>query len=300
MEDCKALLQKGEFARVEALTRQAKDGRGLLYRLSALLGLCRYEEALALVTSNRQALWQENPLRTLQANFELRFALGQFDEAYADLDYFQQLPYVRQEVEEALRALPQAIRAAERAARPGPEYQDEEIAAIFAGRGNDMELLHLLHRLQQEGADRYLTQIREVATSLSRPSDLRTFALLLLLSCGDEQALRFEKNGVARTLIPAKLHPPFSDKDYATLANRLSGHKDASLGNLALSLVNQVVLALFPEPLASLGPSELLEDASLALARRYLRLSSPPATKAMEEAMGKIERLLRENPPLGE
>ena len=93
MDNYKTLLEKGEYELVEQLTRLSKKPKELLYRLSALLSLSRYEEAVDILVSDRDILWKENPVLTLKVNFEVRFALKEFDEAYEDLAYFQNIRY---------------------------------------------------------------------------------------------------------------------------------------------------------------------------------------------------------------
>lgn len=300
MDNYKTLLEKGEYELVEQLTRTSKKPKELLYRLSALLSLSRYEEAVDILVSDRDILWKENPVLTLKVNFEVRFALKEFDEAYEDLEYFQNLPYVRQEVEEVLRALPKAIREEERDSRPASPYEQEEIERIFASPKGDYELLGLLNYLRSHNAGDYKKEIREVASSPNRHSDLKTFALLILLSLGDASPLEFSKNGKTYKVVPSSLIPPFGDKEYAAITSYLSGYKDASLGRLAASIVNETVMALYPESLNSLGSIELIEDASLALASSYLHVAAKPATAKMTKAMEAMEKLLKENPPLTE
>ena len=103
MESLKELIEKKEYQRVLELTKESKDAEALFCRVSAYLGLGRYQDARTLLVKERDALWAKNPILTMKATFETRFGLEEFDEAYQDEEDFANRPYISQEVEEVLR-----------------------------------------------------------------------------------------------------------------------------------------------------------------------------------------------------
>ena len=110
MQNFKAYLDQKKYDELIQIQNQAETGQDASCVLCALCSKGMGKEALAYLLKNRELLWSWNPLFTMKYDFECRFVLGQFDEAYEDLNYFNNLNYVSQEVEEYLRSAPKRIR----------------------------------------------------------------------------------------------------------------------------------------------------------------------------------------------
>jgi len=306
-EELKHLLHEGHYEEALKESEGASDPEGLFLRAAALLGANRPQEAMDLLKENRDALWEKNPNLLMKYSFETRFSLGQFDEAYDDAAYFQNKPYVSQAVEETLRALPGWIRAEERLSlQKDRSASPEEVRKCLLEEEDDFTVLQALSALRGE-AKRYLPEIREVAQS-ARHSNVRTYALLLLVANQDASLIHFEKRGKIHDVSPAALPRPFEGMSYDSLKRSISSFgKDTSIAEAALSLLDQWILLLYPEEPYSQGDEAFLSGALYLLAARYLQnqtdFSALFAQKGIDfdRAKGKADEIdgaLREEPPL--
>jgi hypothetical protein len=274
MESLKELIEKKEYQRVLELTKESKDAEALFCRVSAYLGLGRYQDARILLVKERDALWAKNPILTMKATFETRFGLEEFDEAYQDEEDFANRPYISQEVEEVLRGLKEYIRKAERASYSKRPKSEEKIREELTSDVDDFTLLQTLGQIQKDPTP-YLKEIREIATS-GRNSMLRTFALLLLVGANDKSLLCFSKNGKDYEVSPAALTRPYSGPRFQQFIALLEGaSRNTSIVQSAHALFDNYVLSLYPEDALDKDLS-LLVAALLILAGRYLH-SDPEA-----------------------
>lgn len=246
--DYAEMMAKGQYQAVLEESEGKTKPNDLFYRIAALLALNRGKEAMTLCLRYRESLYQANPLLMLKTNFELRFALGEFDEAYADAEIFANYPYVSQEVEEYLRSLSLRIRSAERASLRPAVSSPEEVEAKLLHPKDPYEALSYLANFQDADTLCHASTLSKVlATS---PSNLvKTYALLLLSKAKYGEEVTFSKNGKTYHLIPKDLIPPYEEVAYRQFLSRLDRQlKDPSLSSVAHDLANNYCFELFPEP----------------------------------------------------
>lgn len=273
MDSLKSILDKKNYDLVLSLTSDATDPESLIYRASAYLGKGDAKSARDIFVNNRDALYLFNPLLTLKSTFEIRYILGEYDEAYADLAYFNEKPYASQEVEEYLKALPSLIRQNERNSQLAKNYSPDEIKKILSTSQDDYEVLSLLNRLSSSPMNDYISYVEEILVS-QRNASVKTFALLLLVSIHYDKSVTFSKGEMVYHLLPKDLQPPFVGESYDNFENNLSDMaKDPSVFAVAKNLFSDYVLDLYPEK-AFLGEDDRLTMASLLLlAQEYLHSS---------------------------
>ena len=92
MDSLKSLMDRKEYDIVLRLTKKSTDPNELFYRVSAFLGAGKYQEALECIETNKLIL-QSDLLLLMKVHIEILCILGRFDEAYAALDYYKNLPY---------------------------------------------------------------------------------------------------------------------------------------------------------------------------------------------------------------
>jgi hypothetical protein len=273
MDSLKSLLDRRQYDLILSLTEGSADPEALVYRISSLLATGKGQEAMALITLHREKLFAFNPVLTLRTDFELRFINKQFDEAYEDLKYFSDKPYVSQEVEELLRALPGLIRTNERNQELAKRYAPGDIIRILRTSRDDYEVLSLLNYLQGSSINQYAAYLKEILVSERHPS-VKTYALLLLVSTGYGEEVTFHKNGKVYHLVPKKLAPPYVGEAFNGFARYLEAlATDPSVGSIALSLLNDYILDVYPEAVVTSAEDPLLATALIRLARSYLRSS---------------------------
>ncbi len=296
--ELKSLVERREFEKALELSESATDAESLFYRLSALLGLSKSKEAMELLEKHRRTLFEFNPLATLRTNFELRFIRKEFKQARTDLDFFANLPYVSQEVEEVLRALPGDILAQEKLGFGGNKLQEDEILEILEKSEDSFELLSALNALKGKDLSEYLDDIFMVLSKEKAHPDVKSFALLLLVSAKDPHLRKFELRGENYELIPSEIRPPFTGEPYLEAKRILQEDFSDSAGSkIAVGLLDQTTLILYPRELGCLGDAKTLSSAFSSLALNYLGQEDDCGPEA-QKAKQAIAALLQKNPPL--
>ena len=291
MDNLASLIEKKQYDLVLSLTERANDATSLFYRTVAYLELGKAEEAMRLLLENRDFLYQDSPIRTMKVNFELRFILKEFDEAYEDAKYFSNLPYVSQEVEEYLRDLPSLIRVNERQSSIKPRYSDDEVREILEKGKDPYEGMAILTNFNDAETIHYADSIA-ILLAKSDSSILKTFALLLLVKAKYDKEVFFEKNGKSYHLIPRQYLPPYGDKNYHALVKEIQDElKDPSMFEIAKNLVNNFLFEYFPDSAFSLYPKNLLAAAFIILSHDYLKV--PFEEKGLLKKYGLAEKEVR-------
>ncbi|MCR5490829.1 MAG: hypothetical protein K6F32_01730 [Bacilli bacterium] len=296
--ELKSLIERREFAKALELSEGAADAESLFYRLSALLGLAKSNEAMDLMVAKRAQFFAYNPKATLLTNFELRFLRKEFAEARKDLEFFSYLPYVSQEIEEILRDLPGDIAAQEKRSFGGNKIAEDEILDILEGSDDNFELLSALNALKGKDLSAYAEDIFAVLAKEGVHDDVKTFALLLLVSAKDKKLRKFTLRGENYELTPAYLRPPFTGEPYLETKRLLQEDFSDSAGSkIAVGLLDQTVLALYPRELSVFGTARVLAEAYGSLALNYLGQEDECGEEA-KKAKSLIALLLQNNPPL--
>lgn len=295
MDNYKSLLERKEYDLLITLSEDDLTPDGLSYRAAAFLAKGEPRRALDIILTNRDDLYKNNPLLTMKTNFELRFILRQFDEAYDDLEYFENLPYVSQEVEEYLRTLPKLIRSEERNSSLRDKYSEDEIKEKLTSDIDDYEIISTINLIGPLKAKDYVPELMYLVRN-KRSSIVKTYAFLFLIAAKCDKEVEFKKNGKVYKLIPNNVIPPFSGKSFEAFRTRLDEEiNDPSISSIAKKLLNDYIFEIFPETLELENEPAIYVLALSALAHEYL--SSPFDLK--EECqkkdldIGKIEAIIK-------
>ena len=266
MDNYKTLLEKKEYDLLLSLTEGDLSPAGLSYRASAYLAKGDAKQAFNILNAHRDELYKVNPLKTMKSIFELRFILKEFEEAYDDLEHFENLPYVSQEVEEYLHALPKLIRTEERNSSLSDKYSEEEIIEKLSEKSDDYEIISTLNIIGPWRAKDYVRSLVNLVTG-QKSSLVRTYALMYLIAAKYDKEITLIKNGKTFNIVPARIDPPFTGKEFEDFREKLDESiNDPSVSNVAKKLLNDYIFELFPEtlPLEKEGPVYLLAFSSLA------------------------------------
>lgn len=273
MDNYKSLLERKEYDLLLTLSEDDMTPDGLAYRAAAFLAKGEPRRALEIVLSNRDELYKNNPLFAMRTNFELRFILRQFDEAYDDLEYFENLPYVSQEVEEYLRSLPKLIRSEERNSSLREKYSEDEIKEKLTSDIDDYEIISTINLIGPLKAKEYIPELMYLVRN-KHSSIVKTYALLFLIAAKCDKEVEFRKNGKTYKLVPNKVNPPFSGKSFESFRTKLEEEiNDPSISNVAKKLLNDYIFEVFPDDVPFESEPAIYVLALSALAHEYL--SSP-------------------------
>jgi hypothetical protein len=273
MDSLKSLMDKKEYQLVLDLTKGSSDPEAIFYRATAYISLNQPVPATALLVENREELFKANPVLLMKVTFELRFIQKQFDEAYKDLEWFSNQPYVSQAVEEQLRAAPALIRANERAATMVKDYSPEDVEKILLTSPDDYEVLSMLSYVQSHHLSDYISLLRQITVSNRHPY-VRTYALLLLLALKDQTPISFPKNGQVYRVVPSELEPPYTGDTYNDFVNAMIlMAKDPAVSGTSHEILNDYIMDVYPEKVIKAKDDRLLMTAFIKLGREYLKSS---------------------------
>ena len=297
MSQIAELVKNGKYREAIGIPEESLSGRDLFFLLSSYLSLNDPKSALEVISRHRRELYETDPLMTLKANFEIRFALKQFDEAEQDLDFFANEPYVSQEVEEALRDLPRTIAATRFASTSSsPDY--EKALEVLSSPSDDLMLLSALNALKKTGElEDYRGLVEELLVGPWH-DDVKTYALMLLSAKGSTHPTTLIKRGKSYTVTPAKLGTPFAMKEYQQLRKSLEGMLDQSLLAVAGELLDLYALLRYPERFVDSADLAPFLEGLTCLASTYLGNPKTPQSAKGKAFYEEIGKLIQENPPL--
>lgn len=271
MDNLRTLLERKEYQLVLDLTKNTNDPEGIFIRASAFLSLSKAQDAMDLIEEKRDILWGNNPLKLMKTNFELRFILNQFDEAYDDASYFSSLPYVSQEVEEYLHSLGKLIRYNERQASLKVTYSEDDIRKILSNGKDSYELMAILSSFNDAKISYFLDEIKNL---LERDiaSIVKTYALMLLVKIKYPGEISFAKNGQSYVLKPKDISLPYQGKEAILLSDEIQKEvKDPSMFNIAKNILNNYTFELYPTSIFEKYPERVYLISFVNLAHQYLQ-----------------------------
>ena len=267
MDNLKSLMDRKEYDLVLRLTKNSTDPNELFYRVSALIASGKYQDGLACIEENKTIL-QKDLYLLMHVHIELLCILGKFDEAYAALEYYKNLPYESQKVEELLKELPNVIRLEERK-RFTTNVMDEDELIKKLGSDDSNEVLIALDSVRSRDIGPYLGAISKIMVSFPKQS-IRSFALLLLVQKKVDKVLKFNHIDNIIDVNPSQLVPPFIGDDFNNFVRQLSNElKDPSLSETAIQIVSSYLIYIYPD---KLNPNyDLVSAALYIIASEYLQ-----------------------------
>jgi len=245
MDSLKSLLDKKNYDLVLKLTETSKEGTDLFYRISAFTCLGKYEDALYVIQDNQQALEKSGMYALINIHINLLCSLGRYDQAYSVYDYYSNLPYESQIVEELLRKIPDVIAMSEKK-DSGLCINEDEIIKNLNSENED-EVLFGLDTLKKLDINDYLPEISKILVKEGRQV-VRSFALMLLLSKNVNNTYNFLSYKGLIKVNPSQLKEPFKGEIFNHVLRRLDQVcKNVTLVESGAQLLSNYVIYTFPE-----------------------------------------------------
>ncbi len=296
MDELKRLYESGEYEALLKSSEGSDEPEAILLRISALLALGRQKEGLETLLKNRGKLFKAKPGLTMKSNFEIRFALEQFDEAREDLEFYKNAPYVSQAVEEALSSYPGIIRNEEKAALLRAYSPIEDYDKALQSK-DPFALLGTLNQMGKKGIKGHEEAVKKLLSNPDVHPDVRSFALQLLSWWAYPEAVGFLFEGKVVSIVPKDISDPFINEKSQWLKKEYSSLQDLSLGKVCSGLVDQLCLTQYPFfPFEK--EKELEFDALLSLGQDYLGYPPKGLTAEALEEKNRLSELLKKHPPL--
>lgn len=244
MDTLKTLMDKHEYELVIKLTEKSGDVDSIFYRISALLGIGQGEKALACLKEHHKEL-HKNLLLLIKVHIDLLLILGRFDEAYDELDYYKNLPYESQQVEELLASMVGHIREEERQQYSKKSLTDDEIKSrlLSEDKGSVMAALELVNA---RGVSAFMSEIRNILVK-NQSQALRSFALMLLVQKKIDLEVDFKgKTGIIK-INPSKTKPPFVGEPFNRISRRMiSEFKNPAISDNAIDIFSSYIIDIYP------------------------------------------------------
>ena len=269
MDSLKSLMDRKDYELVIKLTENSQDINYLFYRISAFLALGKGERALSTIKHNRKILEGDLSL-LIKIHIEILCLLNNFDEAFEELRYYENLPYVSQQVEEILREMPKFIREEEKKSVASRELSNDELAKRLAS--NDQEVvLPALDLLRDRDINMFMPAVEKILVKFPKQS-IRSFALLLLVQKKIDRDVAFNHMGEIIGINPSRLEPPFIGSEFNDFLRELQKElKDPTANENAIQILSSYIIYTYPIKLEV--SYAVLIEALRAIAFEYLQNS---------------------------
>ena len=267
MDSLKSLMDRREYDLVIKLTENSQDINYLFYRISAFLATGKGESALQVIKDNRQILQGDLSL-LMKIHIEILCLLGKFDEAYDELKYYENLPYVSQKVEELLKSLPAYIRAEEKKTYSNKTLDDEGLKERLCSNEQNV-VLPALDMVRDRNIDNFMPELQKVLVKFPKQA-IRSLALLLLVQKQVNKEVEFNHMGTIMKVNPSKLEPPFIGNEFNDFVRVLQQElKDPALNENAIQILSSYIIYTYPIKLElNYG---LLIEALREISQQYLQ-----------------------------
>ncbi len=276
--------------------KDTKNNDELFILLNAYINEKLYEDAIKLIENNSQ-LVKEKPLHIIKLHIELLLSLELFDEASIAYKKYLELPYISQEVEEYLKEIPSLIEE-RKDVNKNKTYTIDEIDEILTSHYDQGKIMDVLFSLDNYNILKLLTPIEIFLLRKDVHPNLRTYALISLVSNNISSPVQILKDGNKITVVPNKLKPPFCDDNFKKVIKYIESelYKDPSVQQIAFQLLNNYVLDCYPDDV--LNDVDLNEFclALTSLAKDYLSIANDDVTNG--ELKQKIKKVLEKTPDL--
>ena len=243
MDSLKSLFDDRKYELIIKLTKGSKNINDLFYRIASFICLGQYEDALYVIQDNQEILI-EDLKRLVPIHIQLLCTMNRFEQAYAVLDYYINLPYQSQEVEEILKSIPDYIEK-EKNVSNGVFYSDDDIIDKLLSKNNE-DVMFAIDLLKKRDVLSFLPYLKDILTSYPNQT-IRSLALILLTEKEVDRELDFLSEGKLIRVNPKKLISPFRNKNFRTIASRIDSElHDPSLQSSAVQVLVSYLTYTFP------------------------------------------------------
>ena len=280
MDSLKTLIDQKKYDLVIKLTEGSETANDLFYRISAFIYLGKYEDALYVIQDHQKVL-ETNLVSLINAHINLLCVLGRFDQAYTALDYYSNLPYQSQVVEELLRSMPEVIALEEKKQNTVRYYDDEQIEKYLKSDKFE-EVLIGLDTIRNRDILSFLPILQDILLNNPRQM-IRSYTLMLLVQKEVDRELKMKSVNEIIDVNPKHLNAPFTSVLFNETVRLIDqDFKDPSLSQSATQLLSEYEMYLYPRSIHH-APKDLC--AALYIISRKYANNPVPNIKQYYDAM---------------
>ena len=298
MDNLDSLFNKKEYQLVLDLTKDSKDPKELLMRVSCLTILGKTDEALDEIEKNQSMIETKYQFRLMKLHFELLLSKKLFDEARIALKHYENLPYVSQEVEEFMREMKDRIED-ESHPKSSQKFELDEIYDILEKETDQGKISQVLFSLKNYNINIYIDSLKIFMLRDDVNPNFRTYALILLIDEKYNEDLNFKSSDGIITVNPTKLEPPFMSQKFNEVCKNIvsKANNNVSLTETALHLFNCYIIDTYPSDIYKDG-CEKLASAFLVIANEYLGQDTSSNDEELLDFAHKIKAKIESTPEI--
>ena len=298
MDNLESLFNKKEYDLILDLTKDSKDPKELLMRISCFVIQGKIDEALDEIESNQSSIEKSYQLRLMKTHFELLLSKKLYDEARLALKHYENFPYVSQEVEEFMRDMKERIED-EAHPKSHQNFDLDEIYDVLEKETDSAKISQVLFSLKNYNLNIYIDSLKIFMKREDVNPNFRTYALIVLVDAKfDEEVGFLSRNGLI-AVNPAKIEPPFMTPAFNETCRLITEkcNHDVSMIETALHLFNCYVIDTYPENIY-LDSEELLSSAFVRIAEAYLNKLHSSYDEKVIELASKIQKIIESTPEI--
>ncbi|MCQ2801172.1 MAG: hypothetical protein MJ222_00745 [Bacilli bacterium] len=270
MDNLDSLFNKKEYQLVLDLTKDSKDPKELLMRISCFVILGKTDEALDEIEKNQSLIETKYQLRLMKLHFELFLSKKLFDEARIALKHYENLPYVSQEVEEFMREMKDRIEEESHPNSP-QKFEIDDIYDVLEKETDSGKISQVLFSLKNYNLNIYIDSLKIFLVREDVNPNFRTYGLLLLVDEKYDKEIKFRNLKEIISVVPSRLEPPFTSFLYPLVCGAITSesNNDVSLTKTALHLFNCYIIDSYPDSVFEIEIEDL-SKAFVVIAKEYL------------------------------
>ena len=247
MDSLKTLIDKKQYNLVIKATENCSDAESLFYRIIALGSLAKFSEAIEVIQKNKNVLEASSLGLLIDLHIDILLLAERFDDAYLAYDYYKELPYHSQVVEEKISSIPTKIREAmkETYKSGNKDFSDDDIKKALSSN----EINNLFMAIEKIKDGYYLKFLKEIKTILLKgeKQSIRSFLLMFLVEQKFDQEIDFNSEGKVIRINPSKIKQPFIKDEMKELEKFcFSLEKDVTFTNTFLNIYSSISMYKFP------------------------------------------------------
>lgn len=272
---------------------KVNDESFLFYKVIAYLGKADYKNVLETIENNKEVLIKYEPVKTIKLHVKTLTYLDQFSKAYKALDYYKNLPYISQEVEETFKELDKFIEMEEESKKVADEDLPLiDLTKILEESKDIIELYKAFSFTEKYDFNDYKNSLKKTLVNEELPQELRSVALAIMIDNKCEEEVDFVSIDGLIKVKPIGLIPPHQTEKFKAIYKLIEdlSENDFTVKKNALNLYNLYNLISFPID-DSLTIEEIAQ-ASIYLSKKYMENSNNKVSPKIQEIADKIEKII--------
>ena len=244
MDSLKSLIDSRQYDLVVKLTENSLNASDLFYRIAALTCLGKYEEALYVIQDNQKSLEKNNLVSLITIHIQLLCVLERYDQAHAVLNYYQDLPYESQIVEETLRKMPELIEHEEKKSQAIFYSEDDIIDKLSSYDNNDV--IFGLDLVKKRDVLSFLPYLSKILVSFPNQT-IRGLTLMLLVEKEVDRNLKYLSYKGEILVNPKNTKPPFTGETFNKVLKIMDiEFKDTTLSQNGAQILSSLIIYTYP------------------------------------------------------